>query len=466
MANGYTKRINEGFSKYINKLNEEVDEDNLDIESTDKTLDEAVPRDLMQQIRNTRDFRDSQSYRRSPWQGRDPDFGYIRGNIDHIPDYQNSEPEELTADEVLRMKKNGEDLSDIYILNDYGRMIKLDREGHPDSSGSSTQAFRSNQALKTTLKDAIKIYKGNIRQFKDTQPEKFVSRVGDPSGEIKAYSSHSDIKSNRQANFDLGANRFEKDWQHKGAREYKKDIKRYQDEINKIKTLYQDGDISRKEMESRLENARRWKPSLSSYDAEKWSDIKAERAQDRYNASNSTNNVLRYKELKDTLFDASYDLKKSQDKLDKVKSGEASGWGYGDNAYYKGRVRDTQSKIDELQRQIESLKRNLEEYNQKLAEYPESEDIAQFEGEVAEAKARVDANQAEINKLLRRNKNESLKESVDRSRLRSDIYNALGDVMFEYHLKGEDPTPEEVHEALEWFEIKFFEFEYDEEEEE
>ena len=60
--------------------------------------------------------------------------------------------------------------------------------------------------------------------------------------------------------------------------------------------------------------------------------------------------------------------------------------------------------------------------------------------------------------------NESLKEDVDRNSFESDVYNALADVMFKYHLKGNDPTPEEIHEALEWFEIRFFEFGYDEEE--
>ena len=46
--------------------------------------------------------------------------------------------------------------------------------------------------------------------------------------------------------------------------------------------------------------------------------------------------------------------------------------------------------------------------------------------------------------------------------LKSDIYNALADVMFKYHLKGNDPTHEELSEALEWFELHFFEQGYDE----
>ena len=58
--------------------------------------------------------------------------------------------------------------------------------------------------------------------------------------------------------------------------------------------------------------------------------------------------------------------------------------------------------------------------------------------------------------------NESLKEDVDRNSFKSDVYNALADVMFKYHLKGNDPTPEELSEALEWFELHFFEQGYDE----
>lgn len=90
-------------------------------------------------------------------------------------------------------------------------------------------------------------------------------------------------------------------------------------------------------------------------------------------------------------------------------------------------------------------------------------ELANSEKELNDLQTRIDNatqkindNQAVIDRLLRRNKNESLKESIkDRSKFKSDIYNALADVCFEYTLKDEAPTMDEIEEALEWFVIHF-----------
>lgn len=60
--------------------------------------------------------------------------------------------------------------------------------------------------------------------------------------------------------------------------------------------------------------------------------------------------------------------------------------------------------------------------------------------------------------------NESLKEDLDEGdydNLQSDVYNALADVVYKYHWKGISQA--EVERAIEWFEIKFFEDEFEEE---
>lgn len=59
--------------------------------------------------------------------------------------------------------------------------------------------------------------------------------------------------------------------------------------------------------------------------------------------------------------------------------------------------------------------------------------------------------------------NESLKEDLDEGDyddLKSDVYNALADVVSKYHWKGISQA--EVEKAIEWFEIKFFEDEFEE----
>ena len=156
----YTYILNEGFSKYFNKLNEEADKDELDIESTDKTLDEAVPRDLMNKIKNTRRYKSGHRY------------------ADDSIDYNSADMQEITAADVMKMKKRGEDLSDIYVLSDDGALVELDRYGHPVDSGS-TYYERANQSLKKTLEDAVKIYKGKIGYFSKTQPDKWAERTSD-----------------------------------------------------------------------------------------------------------------------------------------------------------------------------------------------------------------------------------------------------------------------------------------------
>lgn len=42
------------------------------------------------------------------------------------------------------------------------------------------------------------------------------------------------------------------------------------------------------------------------------------------------------------------------------------------------------------------------------------------------------------------------------SDLRSDVYNALADIMFKYHNKGIKVTPEQVQQAFEWFDVHFW----------
>lgn len=43
--------------------------------------------------------------------------------------------------------------------------------------------------------------------------------------------------------------------------------------------------------------------------------------------------------------------------------------------------------------------------------------------------------------------------------LRSDVYNALSDVVFKYHNKGVNLTEDEMDEAIEWFQLRFWEVE-------
>lgn len=54
-----------------------------------------------------------------------------------------------------------------------------------------------------------------------------------------------------------------------------------------------------------------------------------------------------------------------------------------------------------------------------------------------------------------------LKDFINESKptfdVKSDIYNVLSDLAFEYHKKNKKFNQKDVEEALEWFTIQFFE---------
>ncbi len=378
----YTYILNEGFSKYFNKLNEEADNDELDIESTDKTLDEAVPRDLMGRIKNTRRYKSGQRY------------GYGNDSID----YESANMQEITAADVMKMKKRGEDLSDIYVLSDDGNLIELDTEGHPRDSGS-TYFERANQSLKKTLENAVKIYKGKIGYFSETQPDKWAERASDAD--------------RRRANKKLGNERPSR-WDKDGIEEFRQRLEGPAKEISAIRKEYEDGDISRKEMEARIAELKDgYKNRDISYYADRYNRIKQDRADARYYDSNkaSRKNMDAYEEAKNDLDWAKYKLKDNEEKLAKAQAGE----GYGNR------------RVSELKRMIATLKYDLQRFEQELAENPAQKELANLQTNIDEATQKIKNNQAIIDKLLHRNKNESLKrksgkklnEGFNKDRLKS-----------------------------------------------
>ena len=66
------------------------------------------------------------------------------------------------------------------------------------------------------------------------------------------------------------------------------------------------------------------------------------------------------------------------------------------------------------------------------------------------------------NYLENNNSDSELKENLAyKDDLKSKVYNALTDIAYYYHKKGQKVTPELFEEAFEWFVIKFFEDEYE-----
>ena len=380
MANGFDKIINESFSKYLTKngvstsalngiygkqTSKKLNESKL-IENgmgnfnycekvgelDESLLNEAVPRDLMSKIQNTRRYRGHDRY------------------IDPI-DYESANMQEITAADVMRMKKSGEDLSNIYVLGDDGNLIELDWSGHPMEYGS-TGIPRANQSLKKTLSNAVKIYKGNIDTFSRAQPDKYAERNADPE--------------RRSANRELGKNRISR-YDKERIKEFRQGLEGPGEEIAAIKKEYEDGDISRKEMEARidrLKNDRR----LSPYNIDAYNRIKQDRADARYYDSNkaSRKNVDAYEDAKYNIERAKYKLKDSEEELSKAQAGEGAG----------------NQRIIDLKRKIATLKRDLEYYEKELAENPAQKELDKLQSNINKATQDITNNQEIIDKLLHR----------------------------------------------------------------
>ena len=190
----YFKQINESFERlHKNVLEEDKSKKLKEVNTSRKSLDEALPKNLMNQIKQTRSARYNNSYNGGFNTG---DAITSNGMSTGISDYDKATYKEISDDEVMAMKKAGSDLSNVYILkkgygDDY-HMIKLDRDGRPDDRGSTTHP-RLNQSLKKSLEGADKIYVAKIPDLMQSDPEKARTRLSNP--EV------------RKSNYNLGHNR-------------------------------------------------------------------------------------------------------------------------------------------------------------------------------------------------------------------------------------------------------------------
>lgn len=342
------------------------------LKKRNKELDEAVPKDLMNRIKDTDGYslRGRTGY---DWEKQEHTYPYDL-------DYANAESQEITAQDVMHMKRKGEDLSDIWVLipgpkmwnGNQGKdqLIKLDRLGNPDLD-FSTDSPRVNQALKTTLNKAKKIYKGDIRNVSETQPEKWTERTSDTD--------------RRELNRILGHYR-DRFGDHK---DFHRRAERHNQEIAKARKEYENGDISRKEMEQRIASAKEAR-YRSKYDARSFNGYRQDQADARYYDSNATNKVPEFKRVKRDLVDAKNDLVRDQRALEKAKAGA----GY-ENSYVT-------TKVEELRKKLASLQAELERYEQKLADNPQQKDIDDAQRRIDNTNQVIAQNQSTIDKLLRR----------------------------------------------------------------
>lgn len=401
--------------RFLKQLNEGLEKTHKNMKTSDSTLNEALPKDLMQKIARTRAYKgyggrngDQQRHISNTY---DYDTKSIK-DVTGVKDYQNATAQELNAADVLAMKKAGEDLSNIYVIDDAGYMINLDKNGHPTQTGS-TYSPRANQSLKKTLDNAVKIYRADIKDLIDSDPEKARARFANP-----------DV---RGANMQLGHNRpraYERGRRDSHYADEKRSLSKLKPQIDAIKAEYEEGDISRKEMERRIDNLKR---SVGSYSwtADEYQRVRNRNAENRYKASE-----LALQEPFDKLQDARQRLKSSkyrladaQQELNKVQSGDTSGY-LND---WSDKYLNAKKQVADITQKIADLQKQLAKYQSELDNGAYDADVEKYEYEINQSQAEIDAAQADIDRLLRRTESfiriskKRLNESLKKNRTKSSI---------------------------------------------
>lgn len=375
-----------------------------------KKLDEKIPKDLSKSMR--RDFKNQgYGYRSNSSRfNRDSSVG-----VNGVVDYENSTYQEVDADTIKQMKKNGEDLSNVYVVKN-GEHIKLDADGHPTWKSADARGLRSNQSLNKTLSDADKIYIADEKFVKDTQPEKFAQR-------------HQD-QEERNNNMNLGAYRYDDDDEKRYRKYMYRNDHKSKKAIERAKQDYEDGDISRKEMERIIANN---KPEIDTYSGRNYQEIRNRKSDAINYAANKSASakVSEYKELKRSIPYAQRVLTRAKNDLDSfVNGGDTDSWT--DYGYNKRNADRYKEKIADLERQLEFARNQLKSYEDKLTNDAYGAEVSRLEDSIAKANDDLEAKTARLKALLRKNealrrisKSKELNEAKDLSKVDGSMSNII-----------------------------------------
>lgn len=348
MTKSFEQLMNEGLERKLGLLNE--------------SLDEALPKDLIKNMKWTR-------------LGAEGEDAYSQAYDAERVDYEASDYEEISADTVLNMKKNGEPLDNIYIMKD-GKLLGLDAVGHPVKERSTIDA-RYNQALKKSLAGADKIYKVTALKRGETHPDRFAD------------------SEERAANRNLGANHLPS-WQARKGSDYNDSKARAVKAVKQAKLDYENGDISRKEYEARIERAKEISPSKRSI--QNYNRIRNANARNR-NFASEKNLQKPFNDLQDArreLSQAKDNLADSQKELEKIQSDDTTGYkSYGS---YNRAIQE----IPKIKEKIASLQAELKRYEDLVNSGAKERDIEKAQASIDQHQAEIDAAQDKVDTILRR----------------------------------------------------------------
>lgn len=329
-------------------------------------------------------------------------------------DYANSEYKEITPEEALQAKKDG-NIGKLRILVN-GKLIQYRNDGYPlvgpELYGDKAYTKKNGEEVNDTrrmpfnyiVKIADKIYltdedehsigKGGrefdyeTRQWKDVEGDSVYNR----------RQSNQDIE-------DTGEHKEKEDnWRRKSADNYKQDVKEYKDKLAKLEQNYANGDISKNayektkaEYEREIERYTNW---YKEYNAEANRDDQYDRnikARKRYQVSQDKLQapLIKLRDLKN-------EINYAKRELNSLEDNGLSSWRLQGGSY-----KEKQNEITKLKAQIEQAQKRIEQL-EKESQGLDDANAKQNADAIEKAQNKVNDIQSQIDTLLRKNKNESL----------------------------------------------------------
>jgi len=421
------KNLKEGYIQLSMPLSEEDDLDESN------QLEEQLPPDLAKAYRQAPVESDKIGFtgvgaKEKKYDNRNSPYLSTKDTRRNVKtDYANSEYKEITPEEALQAKKDG-NIGKLRILVN-GKLIQYRNDGYPlvgpeIYNKDKTYIKKNGEAIFDTrrmpfnhiVKIADKIYltdedehsigKGGqefdyeTRQWKDVEADSVYNR--------------------RQANQDIEDTGIHKKkeipWRKSSMDNYKQDIKEYKDELAKLEQQWEAGDISKNEYEKKkaeyektIEKYTRW---YKEYKAEYERDAQYDRnikARKRYQVSQDKLQAPLNK-LKDLKRDINY----AKRDLNELENSGLSSWRLSGGSY-----KEKQNEIAQLKAQIEQAQKRIEQL-EKESQGLDDANAKQNADAIEKAQNKVNDIQSQIDTLLRKNKNESLNKRRNLKESRED----------------------------------------------
>lgn len=372
---------------------------NSEVNESVEILNEKIPKDL------------AKAYTASgntQWAHKDGDF------INKV-DYENSEYTEITPEQALELKKEG-NLSKLRAVVD-GQLVTYYNDGTSNDyiqylntkNKYTTRTGRDEYntkyiPLKHILNIADKLYTADEVTV---DAQKMKDRLHLDDGNYRPdeiYGLPNNISSEREAQLELGKKRSNNSISDFGTWEANQ-LERTKNRLAEIENLWNEGSITRQDYEKRKDLYLKDIADLESKKAKSEQDKRNKRASARNFASNvdATSALRTFKRLKAEMKSAESCVNRYQNKIDELKNNGANSPEF---SYAK-------TQVSKLRFELADIKRKLAYYEEQLAKAENGEAIAQNEVEMNKYLQNMMDAQRELATLMnKRVKEESLTESA------------------------------------------------------